>query len=135
MVTEAGSAAESVTVTVTLSPAFTGLRGETDRSTAGLSSSMVRATEVVAPAAMVDGRFAVSTATVNVSSSMSSSWRGPGARPTCRQAVPVSQVSTDRSGTRRNSERLWVTSGTSRDRACAAIHRSLGPIGRPMDRR
>ena len=36
---------------------------------------MVSATEVVPPASTSDGRFAVFSATVNVSSSMSSSWR------------------------------------------------------------
>ena len=46
IVTAPGSAAETVAVTVTLSPARTGLRGETDSSTVGVSSSsMVTATE------------------------------------------------------------------------------------------
>ena len=62
-------------------------------------------------------------------------WRGqrrlrvPGTwsrcRP-CRQAASVSQVSTDKPGTRRNSERLCVIRGTSQARAWAAIQRSLG---------
>ena len=76
IVTAPGSAAESVAVTVTLSPGRTGLRGETESSTVGVSSSsMVTATEAGEPGATVDGRFAVSSATVNVSSSVSPSWR------------------------------------------------------------
>ena len=53
----------------------------------------------------------------------------------CLHAAPVNQVSTHRSGTRWNSERLCVISGTSRARAWAAIQRSLGPIGWPIERK
>ena len=78
------SAAESVAVIVTLSPAVTGWRGEADSDTVGVSSSsMVTATEVGTPATTVPGRFAVSSATVKVSSSMSSSWR------VARRPVPL----------------------------------------------
>ena len=71
----AGSAPDSVTVTVADAPSVSRL-GSTDSDTVGVSSSsMPISTEVGLPAVTVAGSLAVSMATVNVSSSLSSSCR------------------------------------------------------------
>ena len=91
IVTAAGRADVSVAVTVTDEPSRTGL-GLADSDTAGMtaassSSSMVTRTDDGVPAVTFAGRFAVSSATVNVSLSVSSSLHGEDDPGRVRQAA------------------------------------------------
>jgi hypothetical protein len=52
-----------------------------------------------------------------------------------RDYAPDAQSSIANPGTRANSLRLWVINVRFRDRAIAAITRSLGPMGCPTDSR